>query len=273
MVTFCRSLKLGQTMSEPINSVFIELQPPLARRNRRGFTLIELLVVIAIIAILAAMLLPALSQAKERAKRIKCTSNMRQVGLAVAMYANENRDLIPRHDAQGEWLWDMPAPTLQVLTQEGAKRQILYCAGYSIAVTDLDNWWYYRSSPRGQPNGWTGGVISYAWLGRRSGAAGDNMNNVLRTVGGGKEFRTKLTGTNVVDSELMSDVVISTTANDFINVPSSSGIIQLHRSGHMALGKSVPAGGQVLFLDGHVSWRPFKQMKTRYDTGSTRFWF
>jgi prepilin-type N-terminal cleavage/methylation domain-containing protein len=117
----------------------------LARPTRGAFTLIELLVVIAIIAILAAMLLPALSQAKERAKRVKCTSNMRQVGIATFMYGNENRDQVPQHDAQGNWLWDLPAPTLQALTQSGAKRQILYCAGYSIAVTDLDNWWYYRS--------------------------------------------------------------------------------------------------------------------------------
>jgi prepilin-type N-terminal cleavage/methylation domain-containing protein len=68
---------------------------PESRTARRGFTLIELLVVIAIIAILAALLLPALSRAKERARRTQCKSNIRQVGFGAIMYAGENRETFP----------------------------------------------------------------------------------------------------------------------------------------------------------------------------------
>jgi prepilin-type N-terminal cleavage/methylation domain-containing protein/prepilin-type processing-associated H-X9-DG protein len=62
---------------------------------KKRFTLIELLVVIAIIAILAAMLLPALSAARERARTASCVSNLKNLGLACAMYSNDFKDCVP----------------------------------------------------------------------------------------------------------------------------------------------------------------------------------
>ncbi len=76
---------------------------------RKHFTLIELLVVIAIIAILAAMLLPALNQARQKARDIKCTSGIKQVGMYLLMYVDQNDDRFPGVNGNGksttEWKW------------------------------------------------------------------------------------------------------------------------------------------------------------------------
>jgi len=87
------------------------MNQPVAKIRQSAFTLIELLVVIAIIAILAAMLLPALSKAKQKAWTTSCNSNLHQIGLGMRMFADDNSEQYP--ESAGNIYWDATSATTQ----------------------------------------------------------------------------------------------------------------------------------------------------------------
>ena len=113
--------------------------------RRSGFTLIELQVVIAIIAIMAAMLLPALNRARDIAKKIGCTNNMRQTGISFNMYANDNKDMVMLEWNNVSWikyLTDFP-------NNQNSSLQEIYSKRFHCPATfrDWDGVSYtYRSS-------------------------------------------------------------------------------------------------------------------------------
>jgi prepilin-type N-terminal cleavage/methylation domain-containing protein len=244
-----------------------------ARGHHRGgaFTLIELLVVIAIIAILAALLLPALSAAKEKGKRALCSGNLRQIGVACTMYADDHDGFFPMAAWDDGWKQQNPIKLDDSLLSEAAE------LGFTTKNPNAqggDNMspsvWTCPNRPTLPANGGAAWALGYAFLGGVTNwwvGSGGISKKSSSPVKASSSRPTWMLASDLViklGSVWGDDVAFAATTNGWHNLPA-----------HKRAGGLLPAGGNEVFTDTSVQWIKSGDMINLYSyvAGGRYFYF
>ena len=197
------------------------------KQRQNTFTLIELLVVIAIIAILAAMLLPALSAARERARSANCIANLKQIGNADLMYAGDNRDYIAASEAQWHASWNSSGANGSTAYRYLISGGYFGNEGYSLAEAGSEKYCkQYFSCP--SDTNWAHSRVSYRlfWLD----VSGSNWYTLY--FGGDKSYANAIVGTcNPGNAIFFDHPPVSDSSQPVANHPKDANVVYL--GGHV----------------------------------------
>jgi prepilin-type N-terminal cleavage/methylation domain-containing protein len=263
-----------------INCPPFEISMKIKSSRRSAFTLIELLVVIAIIAVLAAMLLPALASAKERAKRIQCLNNLKQIGLAVTIYAGDANDYVV--PGKGPSSANSTAPMVQLCMTAPGQAAV---AQLGLSLTNGPNIWTCPDRPplpvtaanvplpAYDPAG-NQYLIGYQYFG---GSAGFTWKWTSGVAGQSFQFHSPIKLGNAKPYwALAADAINNFNKNgNWLGQkdpyePNQN--FTAHIPPHMNNGK--PAGGNEVFCDGSANWCKWQTMSEFSDWGNSYlFWY